>query len=224
MQERFAFELAKGVRSGFGKQSRGRCCQLRQSISKPRMNTDVGGERRLHASLDGDAGTSKLTEPCSAAKLRSSFTALRRLNTCYVLARQMKLREAILRDVWKYIADEEDLSWIDDVASRSADEGPMGDFAAIMRRILAAGISKQDIARFAKISGYEAAFGALYILDGGTLGDDEITDDDGKEIGWRVQAFDYATDQPIDAGIRGLHESILSADPTGREMRPPAGT
>jgi hypothetical protein len=136
----------------------------------------------------------------------------------------MTPREIILRDIWKYIADEDDLSWIDNVASQPANDGPMGDFGEITRRMLAAGISKHDIARFAKINGYEAAFGALYILDGGTLGDDEVRDSEGKEVSWRVQAFDFETDQPIDAGIRGLHESILSTDPTGREMRPPPGT
>jgi hypothetical protein len=143
----------------------------------------------------------------------------------YVPGRQMKLRDAILRDVWKYIADEVDVSWVDNVAGQSADNGPLGDLPEIIRRMLSAGVSKQDIARFAKMNGYEAAFGALYILDGGTLGDDyEISDNAGREIGWHVQAFDFETEQPIDAGIRGLHESILSADPTGREMRPPAGT
>lgn len=135
----------------------------------------------------------------------------------------MQLRDAILRDVWKYIADEDDLSWVDHVASQSGNDGPCGDLAAITRRMIAAGVSKQDIARFAKINGYEAAFGTMYVLDGGASGDGgEISDNDGKDISWRVQAFDFETDRPIDAGTRGLHESFLSGDPTGREMRPPA--
>ncbi|QDV29463.1 hypothetical protein Spb1_13690 [Planctopirus ephydatiae] len=93
-----------------------------------------------------------------------------------------------LREIWEYIPDENDLSWIDRVASQPADTGPLGDFGTITRRMLAAGVSKLDIARFAKINAYEAAFGALFV-----------------------------------AG-NGLHELLLSADPTGREMRPPTGT
>lgn len=131
----------------------------------------------------------------------------------------MNPREIILRDVWGYIADEDDLSWIDNVASQPATSGPMGDFGEITRRMLTAGISKKDIARFAKINGYEAAFGTLYKLEG-----DNGTDDEEGTVYWKLQAFDADTDQPIEAGIGGLHESILSADPTGREMRPPAGT
>jgi len=93
-----------------------------------------------------------------------------------------------LREIWSYIADEEDLSWIDRVANQAEDSAPLGDYGAIMRRLLKLGVSKNDIARFAKINGYEAAFGALYVVD------------------------------------NGWHESLLAADPTGREMRPPAGT
>lgn len=94
----------------------------------------------------------------------------------------------ILREIWQYIRDEDDLTWIDRVANLPGDSKPLGDFGPITRRMLAAGISKRDIARFAKINAYEAAFGALFIA-----GD-------------------------------GLHESLLSADPTGREMRPPTDT
>ena len=93
-----------------------------------------------------------------------------------------------LGEVWGYIADEVDLSWIDRVAAQEEDSGPLGDYGAIMRRLLESGVSKIDIARFAKINGYEAAFGALYLAD------------------------------------NGWHESLLSTDPTGREMRPPTGT
>ena len=93
-----------------------------------------------------------------------------------------------IREVWQYIPDEDDLSWIDRVANQPETSDPLGDFGAITRRMLSAGISKLDIARFAKINAYEAAFGALYVAD------------------------------------NGLHESLLSADPTGREMRPPART
>jgi hypothetical protein len=131
----------------------------------------------------------------------------------------MNPREIILRDVWEYIADEDDLSWIDNVASQPADNRPMGDFGEITRRMLAAGISKRDIARFAKINGYEAAFGVLYKLEG-----DNGTDDKEPTIYWKLQAFDAVTDRPIEAGLGGLHESVLSADPTGREMGPPTGT
>jgi len=90
-----------------------------------------------------------------------------------------------LREIWGYIADEGDLSWIDRVAGQAEDSGPLGDYGAIIRRMLELGVSKIDIARFARINGYEAAFGALYIVG------------------------------------NGWHESLLSADPTGREMRPP---
>jgi hypothetical protein len=121
----------------------------------------------------------------------------------------MAIREEILKRVWEYIADDEDLAWIDNVAAQPADNGPMGDFGEITRRMLAAGVSKQDIARFARINGYEAAFGTLYSIGSG-VGD----------VSLRLQAFDDETDKSVDAKLGGLYESLLGSDPTGREMRP----
>ena len=97
--------------------------------------------------------------------------------------------EELISDIWGYIPDEDDLGWIDHVAEQPLDDSPLGDYGEIVRRMIKSGIAKSDIARFAKIVGYESAFGALFI-----------------------------------ASEDGLHESLLQGDPTGREMRPPAGT
>lgn len=70
---------------------------------------------------------------------------------------------------------------------------PFADAGVIVQRMLEAGVSRKDICRFAQYVAYETSFNLLYALD-----------DPGLD----------------DADVSLLHESLLSADPSGREGRP----
>jgi hypothetical protein len=79
------------------------------------------------------------------------------------------------------------------------------------------GVSEYEIARFAKIIGYETAFGIAYLLDDPSAGFTETANPEG--VLWRVYHVDEATEQPA-RPLTAPHELMLSADPSGREMRP----
>jgi len=97
----------------------------------------------------------------------------------------------------------------------SEKEDPGGYFAdagAAIHRMKAAGISDEDLASLARMVAYETAFSIAYALDYGC-------DDKAKHMpGWCL----YETDPSGNSTGRdmsALHESILSADPSGLEGR-----
>src|SRR3954470_5324816 len=131
----------------------------------------------------------------------------------------MSPREIFLRGVWARIPSDEKTAWVQNVARIPRTNGPLGDYGEVIRRILAAGVSEQDIARLARIVSYEAVFRVLYYLGDPNAAYEGFTDEQLKLYWGGLQAFDAATDSPV-GELAGLHESLLSADPTGREMRP----
>ena len=123
--------------------------------------------------------------------------------------------DKFIEQVWEQIPDEENLTWLDNIATIKASNSPMGDYGDITRRMFAAGISKQDIARFAKCTAYETAFGILSVLDG----DFDVDDEDEAAFFYQVRAIDEESEKSIGT-LESMHESLQSADPTGRDMRP----
>jgi hypothetical protein len=91
--------------------------------------------------------------------------------------------------------------------------GYFADAGAALKRMKEAGISEDDIASVARMVAYETAFSVTYLLDYG------CDEDAPKHMpGWGL----FETDEKGDSTGRdmdGLHESILSADPSGREGR-----
>lgn len=85
--------------------------------------------------------------------------------------------------------------WIDNVirAAERDPDAPFSDLGPVLKRLLAAGAGRRDLSLIARHAAYEAVFGTLY-----ALGDPGV--DDGY--------------------IEMLHESLLTADPSGREGRP----
>jgi hypothetical protein len=105
------------------------------------------------------------------------------------------------------------------VAAQPITGDPLGDFGPIIDRMLAAGVSAAEIARFAKIVAYETAFDfCCHLTD--PVASYESFDDDPGEIEWGLFELDLITGEPI-RPILGLHEDILGLDPSGNEMRPP---
>lgn len=126
--------------------------------------------------------------------------------------------EIFLRGVWKIVPDEEDLAWVDRLAIAEGSNAPLGDFGLLIREMLDKGVSPYSIARFAKIIGYETAHGICYHLN------DPIASYEGfpvelNEIAWGLFQVDQQTGEPIKP-LYGLHETLLSLDPSEREMRP----
>ena len=85
--------------------------------------------------------------------------------------------------------------WVGNLISESErnPNAPFSDVSPVLKRLLAAGVSRSDLSLIARHAAYEAVFGTLYAL----------------------------SDPGVDANdVEMLHESLLSADPSGREGRP----
>jgi hypothetical protein len=107
----------------------------------------------------------------------------------------MATREEFLGLVWNDINLAMQEHWIDNVV-RTAEKDPNAPFADLgpaLKRLLASGASRRDLSLLARHAAYEEAFTVLSLLS-----DPAVDDND----------------------IEGLHESILSADPSGKEGRP----
>jgi hypothetical protein len=134
----------------------------------------------------------------------------------------MTPEEIFLRGVWSMIPDETDVSWVDRLAKQPLSGKPLGDFGALVKKMRDAGITVNEIARFAKLIGYETAFGIMYHL-GDPNASYEGFPPEGEELRWQLYLIDPESEQPREP-LLGLHESLLSMDPSGREMRPKSGT
>lgn len=108
----------------------------------------------------------------------------------------MASREEFLRRLWDDVINPNTQEqWIDNVIRESErnPDAPFADLGPVLKRLLAAGAARPDLSVIARFAAYEAVFGTLYALsDPGVEGND----------------------------VEMLHESLLSADPSGREGRP----
>ncbi|MFK0258249.1 hypothetical protein [Streptomyces sp. NPDC090445] len=107
-------------------------------------------------------------------------------------------RFVLLRSLWRGAID----GW--------ADPGALEQVAAA-RRLLAAGADRDDLVLLARAIAYEAVFVALDELDCG--GDVNVS---GVDAGWAV--MESGEDgRPTDRPLSGLHEDLLTMDPSGRD-------
>lgn len=125
-------------------------------------------------------------------------------------------RYLFLKGAWDRIATDDDTSWIDNVISNVPPDStePYSGAAHSMRRMIAAGVSKSDIAQLIRSTQAEFLFDLCYMMDdpGAVSGNDDL-------INWAFVELDE-DDNPR-RQINGLHESVLETDPTGREACPP---
>lgn len=109
----------------------------------------------------------------------------------------MANRKELLRSLWEEIINGYMLEhWIDNAIRESEKQpnAPFADTGTVLKRLLATGASRRDLSLIARHAAYESVFGTLYALNDPGLDDSE------------------------DASM--LHESLLSADPSGKEGRP----
>jgi len=130
----------------------------------------------------------------------------------------MTPKEIFLRGVWTKIPDETDVLWVRRVAKQPLSDHPLGDMGPLLKKMLDAGITAGEIARLAKLIGYETAFGIMYLLEDPHASYEGFPPEPDK-LQWRLYLIDPESEEPGEP-LRALHESLLSRDPTGREMRP----
>jgi hypothetical protein len=134
----------------------------------------------------------------------------------------MRPEVVFLRGVWAKIPDEADVSWVDRLAAQPPSDLPLGDMGPLVRKMRDAGMTAEEVARFAKLVGYETAFGIMYHLDDPNASYEGFPPEP-ERLRWRVYLIDPDSEEPREP-LLGLHEPLLSMDPTGREMFPKSGT
>lgn len=124
-------------------------------------------------------------------------------------------RFVFLREAWKAVVGPDDLGWIDRLiaSSKRRPNDPCAGIGPALERLLAAGADRNDLQEVVRVMQYELLFSLCYLLeDPGTL-EPEVA-----ELSWRLVRTNPAGD--VIGTVDGLHESVLSLDPSGREMRP----
>jgi hypothetical protein len=130
------------------------------------------------------------------------------------------------RALWEGVVDENDHDWIDrkiewakaHPRAPCAQVGPaLQEMLAkgVIQEMLAKGVNPQAITDLARVMQYELLFHLCSLLDGSRSVDLPVND-------WTLHQVDEQG-EPV-AIIQGLHEVLLSMDPTGREMRPSGST
>jgi hypothetical protein len=132
----------------------------------------------------------------------------------------MTPEESFVRSLWLNVPSEDDVSWVRRVAALPLKNEPLGDYGALVKRMLECGLSEYEIARFAKIVGYETAFCIAYMLGDPTAGLPSSSNP--ENVSWALFQTDETSEAPI-APLCGVHELVLRMDPSGREMRPKSG-
>lgn len=112
----------------------------------------------------------------------------------------MATRDEFLRAVWAEVIDLPATGeWVDAAIAeaRIRPDGAFADAGRALARLLAAGADRRDVGAVVRVAAYESVVSLLYMLG----------------------------DPGVDAGEGNLmHESLLSADPSGREGRPAQDT
>lgn len=129
----------------------------------------------------------------------------------------MSPQQVFVRGLWMTVPSEDDISWVRRIARLPLTGDPLGDYGVLVKRMLECGVSEYEIARFAKIVGYETAFGIAYLLADPAAGFPATSNP--EQVSWGLFQIDDDTGQPT-RPLAGSHEMMLSMDPSGREMRP----
>jgi hypothetical protein len=127
-------------------------------------------------------------------------------------------RFVFLRQAWQSVVVDGDTSWIDShmaqAERRSRDPG--AGIGPALQRMLAAGVSREDITEVVRVMQWNVVAGVAYQLaDPGVV---DYPREGMPAVNWMLFEVDE-NGAPLRA-IDALHESVLDTDPSGREMRP----
>jgi hypothetical protein len=118
-----------------------------------------------------------------------------------------------LKALWQGIVAEDGKDWfgaeIEWAKSRPND--PCAQLGPALEEMLAKGVRREAIIDLIRVMQYSSIYYACLLLDGTRMVNLPVKD-------WTLHQVDEEG-RPV-AIIQGLHESLLSMDPTGREMRP----
>ena len=127
-------------------------------------------------------------------------------------------RFVFLRQMWRNVIADGDTSWIDPEIRR-AERKPREPGAGIgpaLKRMLAAGVAREDIAEVVRVMQWQTVFHIAYQLsDPGVV---SYPSNETPRVNWTL--FEVDDDGRPLHPIDGLYESVLDTDPTNREMRP----
>ncbi|MDX2606249.1 hypothetical protein PV379_10505 [Streptomyces caniscabiei] len=145
-----------------------------------------------------------LPRKAAAESLRAQFSALGVTDPVDLIKSEVMedvpqlARFVLLRSLWHGAIDD----WTE---PGSLDQLPAA------QRLLAAGSDREDLVRLVRAVAYEAVFATLDELDAG--GDVNVS---GVEAGWVV--MESGEDgSPTGRALSGLHEDLLTMDPSGRD-------
>ena len=118
-----------------------------------------------------------------------------------------------LKALWQGIASEEDGDWFEGEIewAKSRPNAPCAQLGPALEEMLAKGVRREAIIDLIRVMQYNLLYHACLLIDGSRKVDFPIND-------WTLHQVDEEG-RPV-AIIQGLHEVLLSMDPTGREMRP----
>jgi len=126
-------------------------------------------------------------------------------------------RFLFLRQAWRAVVSEGDSGWIAG-AIASAEARPGDPYAGVghaLRSLRARGATNEELTDLVRGMQAELLFQICYLLE-----DPGELEPDVEDVTWSLVETDEEGNVLDD--IRGLHESVLEMDPTGREMRPRA--
>lgn len=125
-------------------------------------------------------------------------------------------RFLFLLSAWKTVIAEGDLNWINqeiEYSKKQPDKNGAGVGLAL-EKLLKSGVNPEDITDIVRGMQYQTLHGICYLLDGLNENLPEIGD-----FGWSL--FERDKEGNITGRIiQGLYESVLSMDPSGKELLP----
>src|SRR5262245_5985891 len=117
------------------------------------------------------------------------------------------------RAIWEAVVKDGDDGWIENEVewSKKHSNEPCSQAGSALEEMLARGVNRQAIINLVRVCQFNALYHVCALIDGARLVELPVN----RWTLFQVDEFG----QPL-AVIQGLHEILLSMDPTGREMRP----
>jgi hypothetical protein len=124
-------------------------------------------------------------------------------------------RFLFLRQAWRSVYAEDEPGWIAGLIAQAerAPDAPYAGAGAALLALRALGAPDDALVDLVRGVQGELLFQLCYLLE-----DPGIAEDEAAHVAWGL--FTLHEDGSAGEPIRGLHESVLELDPTGREMRP----
>lgn len=127
-------------------------------------------------------------------------------------------RFVFLRQMWQNVVSEGDTAWIDPTIAQSERQprAPGASAGPILQRMLAAGVSREDITELTRVMQWQTLDGIAY-----QLADPNVVaypSDKTPAVYWALH--EVGQNGEVLHTIDSLHESVLDVEPSGREMRP----